>query len=241
MAWRDVNTSPSYTKFTNDEWSREYTSDLVQYGDLFLAYNETAQDDFNETTGDYTAIPLPVDLNVTVLRNLTGNIPNNPLRTPLRSSPEDKWLRFADVMSGDYNRTKFGNASMAHIIDSRAEIVPTRSRIELSLRFMIIVIFCNAIKLGMMVWVLFREKRNFIVTLGDGAASFLESPDPTTEGLCTLSKDTIVTMVGPHSVKSVKGDALGEVMSDAYSVWNKRYHTYSSALDRDRELGSSFM
>jgi hypothetical protein len=74
--------------------------------------------------------------------------------------------------------------------------VGTSSRIPLSLTFMIIVISCNAIKLGTMLWVVFMEKSDYFVTVGDGAASFLEHPDSTTEQMCVASRHDIIGKVG---------------------------------------------
>lgn len=52
----------------------------------------------------------------------------------------------------------------------------------------IAVIIANAVKLGAMMVVLsFRQPT--MVTIGDGLASFLEAPDPTTKGMCLADED----------------------------------------------------
>jgi hypothetical protein len=226
----------SYTYFAYDEWPRAYSSDLIQYGDIYLGFDRTGTNvtvDADSGAMAYDFFPSDIDMNQ--FRDAEdGDI--------FRFSPlaSDNWLNLTKAFPSA-NPSTWGNVTHAVIVGALGVNVPSRSRIQLSLRFMIIVIICNAVKLGMMIWVLLWEKSEFIVTLGDGAASYLETPDPNTEGLCVLSKDAIVTMVGPHNVRDKKSDMFGMLLNEAYGIWHKRYHTYSSTLDRDRELGSSFM
>jgi hypothetical protein len=52
-----------------------------------------------------------------------------------------------------------------------------------------------------MLWALYMEKSDFIVTLGDGTASFLEHHDPITEKFCVFSKETVTVEVGYRSLE----------------------------------------
>lgn len=134
-----------------------------------------------------------------------------------------------------------GDVRYMHIVEARARIVPSSTRIQLSLLFMIIVIWCNAVKLAVMVWVLFREHSDFIVTLGDAAESYLRQPEPTTERMCAFSKEVILSTIESDKVNYRKRDMLGDLLQDIYGSWKKEYRTYSASLDRDREIGSYFM
>lgn len=131
----------------------------------------------------------------------------------------------------------------ANIVDSRVLEAPSRSRIQLSLKFLLVVIVCNAVKLATILWVLLVEKDDFVVMLGDGATSYLRRPDPTTEKFCVYSKDAIISTLDQSQREDAGGrhEQLDNVLLRANNSWKKHYHAYSSSLDRDRELGSSFM
>lgn len=128
-----------------------------------------------------------------------------------------------------------------HVAAARARKVPSRSRIQISLYFLLIVIACNAAKLATMLWVLFCERSDFLVTFGDAAASFLENPDPLTKGVCVFSKETMLLEHELGGKKLKRNDLLEDLARDTYGTWRERYHSYSLSLGRDWEIGSSFM
>lgn len=85
------------------------------------------------------------------------------------------WIRFDKMVGGsDQKDTLNAVPKFAHVKSAFAKRLDTASRIQLSLTFLIIVIVCNTVKLLTMLWVVFMERKDYIVTLGDGAASFLE-------------------------------------------------------------------
>ncbi|KAE8155330.1 hypothetical protein BDV25DRAFT_135078 [Aspergillus avenaceus] len=55
----------------------------------------------------------------------------------------------------------------------------------------VVVLICNGIKVICMFLATSRSRREVLITLGDGIASFLERPDPTTSGYCMLSRATV--------------------------------------------------
>jgi hypothetical protein len=85
------------------------------------------------------------------------------------------------------------------------------------------------------------ERKDYIVTLGDGASSFLEKPDPTTERMCILSKPEIVREVADAPNRARHNDELSQYVKESGKTWTKQHTTYSNALNRDREVGSYFM
>lgn len=129
----------------------------------------------------------------------------------------------------------------AHVARAYAKNLDTASRIQLNLTFLIIVIVCNSVKLLIMLWVVIVERKDYLVTLGDGAASLLEIPDPTTERRCILSKPEITSEVADATLRLGHDDQLSRLVSHSKKIWSKQYITYSNALNRDREIGSYFM
>ncbi|KAF1966152.1 hypothetical protein BU23DRAFT_417826, partial [Bimuria novae-zelandiae CBS 107.79] len=172
----------TFTRLSNLDWRAEYRSNIVNFGDLYLAIDDYAS-----------------HINLT---NQTG-LPSEKSRLPagyqLPYEPKyptglgemlfnlTDWLNVS-VMYRDEDHSTTNRAIYAHVAGGYATNVSTKSRIQLSLSFLTIVIVCNAIKLATMLWVLYLEKSEFVVTLGDGAASFLEFRDPTTEKFCVFSK-----------------------------------------------------
>jgi hypothetical protein len=69
--------------------------------------------------------------------------------------------------------------------------VPEECRVNFSLVVMLIIIIANAIKAATMLYTFYKLDSETLVTVGDATASFLTEPDPTTEGICLLSKEDI--------------------------------------------------
>jgi hypothetical protein len=132
----------------------------------------------------------------------------------------------------------------AHISAAFSKLVGStrKSRVQLSLTFMIIVVVCNTVKLCTMVYVLLIEKSDFLVTIGDCASSFLEHSDSITERMCVMSRDDIIDAVhdGSHR-NSNPQDRLDILIQRSNRSWTQKSTKLSSALDKDRQLGSSFM
>lgn len=230
----------SYTALNNREWQDAYNSDLIQYSDLYLAFDETAVKIANNATGyPINATDIPSETNMTIFRNISGH--REFIEALTFNIKSYGWINLNNGFSEYRTSASPTAANYAHIIGARALDVPSRSRIQLSLRYMIIVIICNVVKLAIMLWVLLLERSDFIVTLGDGAASYLEYPDPNTEKVCVFTKDAILTNCGPQHDKDRKSDVLDDLLQDTYGIWKKQYRPYSSSLNRDREVGSSFM
>ena len=66
--------------------------------------------------------------------------------------------------------------------------VEEECRIQVSLVILGIVIACNATKALCMLLAIRHQKSQPLVTLGDAIESFLQEPDPTTEGMCLAGK-----------------------------------------------------
>ena len=85
---------------------------------------------------------------------------------------------------------RVGGASIAYCLsESRAE----QCKLQFSVAIFWLVVASNIVKLGCMLWILFRLKEDeTFVTLGDAVSSFLRKNDMSTKGQCLLSKDDVV-------------------------------------------------
>lgn len=245
-----------YDMIDGSKWAKVYDTNLVSYGNLYIAVTDYRSEINNDTlTGRPENWPNVNDERIVRewnQGNVTWNL-NAPLLHELSQtdfirgitrteSTSKSWIRMDTV----YNQSgkdkpsdkppKFAN--VPHVFARRLN---TASRIQLSLTFLIIVIVCNTVKLLTMLWVVFMERKNYIVTLGDGAASFLEHPDSTTERMCILSKEEIVKEVKDIPHRSRHNDRLSQLVGQSGKTWESKFTTYSNALNRDREVGSYFM
>ena len=72
-----------------------------------------------------------------------------------------------------------------------SEPVADLCRLQFAVPIMVVVLSCNLIKLLCMVLTVWKCKEFSMVTLGDAVTSFLETPDPYTNGMCTVTKKEI--------------------------------------------------
>lgn len=248
----------NFTRFSNGQWQAEYLSTTVNFGDLFLLIDDYASyiNLTNATNLNVSRDGVPADF------KLAGPIEIRLSDIVLNNT---NWIN-ATTVASDAQKPTNGKI-YARIAAAYGINVPTRSRIQLSWSFLLIVIVCNAVKLSIMLWVLYMEKTDFIVTLGDGAASFIEHPDPTTEKYCVFSKDAIRAEVAhrmskaeatrsllsdpstseaqfgsaPTVTTGPKADHFEDIVLNSNGMWRDQNHLYSSAIGKDRQVGSSFM
>lgn len=72
-----------------------------------------------------------------------------------------------------------------------SEVVPERCELSWNLQLGIIVVGCNIIKVICMFLTLWRHDISALITLGDAIQSFLDRPDPHTQGFCIYSDHLI--------------------------------------------------
>ena len=167
------------------------------------------------------------------------------------------WINITDVYTRENETSEI--IRYARVVRGYGTNLPSKSRIQISLSFLLVVIVCNAIKLGIMIWALYMEKSDFIVTIGDAVASFLEHRDHMTEKYCVFNKDAITAEVAHRGAKNeasfsgsygklessevatLKTDHFDELVVSSSGVWRDQRHPFSSALGKDRELGTTFM
>jgi hypothetical protein len=72
-----------------------------------------------------------------------------------------------------------------------SEPVTDLCRLQFAVPIMVVVLSCNLVKLLCMLFTVWRCNEFSMVTLGDAVSSFLETPDPYTDGMCTVTKKEI--------------------------------------------------
>ncbi|KAF2831463.1 hypothetical protein CC86DRAFT_314833 [Ophiobolus disseminans] len=245
----------SLDKFQSTQWIGMYDNSLVSYGTVVLVIDEYRSEIDNNTLTGRPSTQRPMTTQEAerwargeVTWKLTAPLlhqlgkPDFIRNLTATSAISKEWIRMDRLFRQSETEMKDDNPpKFAHVSSFFATRVGTASRIQLSLTFLIIVIVCNSVKLLTMMWVVFRERQHYIVTLGDGAATFLERPDPTTERMCILSKPEITHDVANAALKNQYNDSLSRLMSQSGRKWVKQTTTFSNALNRDREVGSYFI
>lgn len=80
-----------------------------------------------------------------------------------------------------------------------SEPIPERCACTANVPIIAVVLVCNFIKLVAMYIVATRLHDSPLITIGDAIESFLDSPEPSTEGICLLSRDQVRRKVWPSS------------------------------------------
>jgi hypothetical protein len=204
-----LENNPDLTLFTNRAWRDEFSAPVVVYDELYVTVDRWA----NATDGVTINAPEVYDKNDTRLRKHITNY-------LVSSTNGETWLdltsmypeRRIDTPKGPELKPKF-----AHVVHGHARAAPPRDRLQLSLSFLAVVILCNAVKLGVMLWVLLSMKdSDFVVTLGDAAASFIHRPDPTTESFCVFTKEAVQSEVAHSGLRRPKRQGVETVELNTY-------------------------
>jgi hypothetical protein len=118
----------------------------------------------------------------------SSNMPNIEWPTPIavNISSAGSWK---DVLKT--NRDGWMNPPL-RLDSGYSEPRSTASAIQIALPFMIVVVLCNALKLIAIYYTLKESFSEHVITQGDAIASFLEYPERSTLGLCTLDKWDLV-------------------------------------------------
>jgi hypothetical protein len=82
-----------------------------------------------------------------------------------------------------------GKLKFSYCLSQRSP--PPTCNIQFSQSILHIVIACNILKIGLMIFILWRLNQETIVTIGDAIKSFLHRPDSTTVNRCLMSTRTI--------------------------------------------------
>jgi hypothetical protein len=153
-----LENNPDLTLFTNRAWRDEFSAPVVVYDELYVTVDRWA----NATDGVTIKAPEVYDKNDTRL----GTHITNYL---VSGANGENWLDLSSIyperrintFSGPELKPKF-----AHVVHGHARAAPPKDRLQLSLSFLAVVILCNAVKLGVMLWVLLLEMQRRPLSIG---------------------------------------------------------------------------
>jgi hypothetical protein len=171
--------------------------------------------------------------NQTAIRNITSESPD--------------WIRYDQLGNLSRPDLSFNDDHIyfngtwpisAHVAYAFGKTVKQQSRLQTSLYSLIIVSVFNAIKLAVMIWVLIKDERDYIVTLGDAAASFLERPESMTRYQCMLGKEEMLYNLGyfPYHTR-IDEQLMHEDFSRRISgKWLPQITAYLTLIGKDRHV-----
>lgn len=108
---------------------------------------------------------------------------------PLQTGPlwgSNKTLSNLQVSLLNNITSKYHNVTSCY-----SETATAHCKLKFNIPIIVIVIICNISIAVCMLITAWNTKDSPLVTLGDAIASFLEDPDPTTRGMCLVSKEAI--------------------------------------------------
>lgn len=237
--FKELNSSSDYFKsLGNTQWREPYdVTQVSEYDDLYLIIDRIAfsasEQHLVRNMPEYWPLEI-ADGNQTAIRNITSESPD--------------WIRYdqlgnlsrPNLLSSNDDHIYFNGAwpISAHVAHAFGKIVRQQSRLQTSLHSMIIVSVFNAIKLAVMIWVLITDERDYIVTLGDAAASFLKRPESMTIYQCTLGREEMLYNLG-HFPYHTRIDE--QLMHEDYSrrisgKWLPQTTVYLTFIGKDRQV-----
>jgi hypothetical protein len=131
---------------------------------------------------------------------------------------------------------RMDNPSSLHI--SWAYTVKTRTdtSLEISQVFMIIVIVFNAMKIYAMYSAFKQCDGDYLITIGDAVASYLQAPECYSKGHCTLSQKELLFELGLLKPNAAEQERLEEngVLYGTKGVWRTSRKRLISSLSSNR-------
>jgi hypothetical protein len=208
----------SSVRLENKEWTKIYNKKYVSlYGDLTLVVDRIS---FGSTAFE-------IVVNLSMSEYLPKEVPTMP------SPSGEGWINL-----GPDEISPFGSDAL-HISEGYTVDLGNNSRIQISLYFLLVVITFNFLKLIIMGGILIADRANYIVTIGDAAASFLEHPDSITKGRCTLNTDEMMASYEDMS-RTADTSPLSLGIRGKYEAkaWQLRTRRYCSSIGFDKVWSS---
>ena len=225
-----LNTTQNWN-LTNSEWPQIYGAKYIaEHGDLYLVADQFRLQ-FNTNSKPYSipdwSLQIPILQSVAQMSGATPNV-----LKPWSNS--DGWVDI-NITSYDFNLSNSSTLSI-NVLYAFALKIPGGSSVQISLYFMIVVIICNILKATAMVMTYFDPSPDLLVTLGDAIASFLETPDPATKGVCTLSREELLVKFNARTKRPLQDYELEDFKTRLAGIWQIRYMRYISALSKSRQF-----
>ncbi len=217
-----------YWPLSTASWSDPYRKEYVSsYGDLYLVIDRVGYD-------------LPYSHNQTIGTGQFHMTFSGPfLFYDTGSSDQYEWISAPIV--NDTSQPNITNITKMlpnylHVgLAFAAKAQP--SHLQISLHFLLLVVFFNCFKLAIMITVLRTDRSTYLVTLGDAAASFLKHPDSYTEGKCMLGYEEILVSKGSVPLQAVSTDGEAKNLSlRCKGAWLPHRRRYFSSINRNGRI-----
>ena len=226
--WNKINSSESYIQLSQENWKSMYDTELVHVGDLYFGVSEAAE------LIDGVLVP---DTNWHIDISWVKDIPGSrALIQRLSFNITADWLNLTSISDGS-TLPNYLNATQIFAKRSTSR----KEKMVFSLWLFVIVIICNAVKLATLLFILFREKCDFFVTLGDCAASFLHAPDPHTTKMCVFSNEQVVAAVATPVKRRHSNQTAERLDTEDPEIWQNEKRPYMIPLSTSRSVGEYFM
>jgi hypothetical protein len=226
------STSPEYNfiknsrtaiRLENSQWKEIYGDGYVsRYGDLYLGVDGVA---YHLATSSSSRIPSMAEF---LPSNITGGNSGTWSAPTAEGWASSTWLPIG-------REANLSRPHQIHFSEGFTGDTGLTSRIQINLYFMVVVLVFNFFKVGVMLGTLIIDRSDYVVTLGDAVASFLERPEDLTEGKCTLETDNLFASYGsPEQMDEmtvIKGGISEQGMS---GTWRPRPRRYCSSIGFDK-------
>jgi hypothetical protein len=197
FAYRNMSTTDCFNAFSNQYISERGDALLIQDEVVAWRFPLMWRPIWANGTRNYTWVRIDASIASiaadTAWLNKDDNLPfisspsdypSNGWRCPSRSLTNCTTSNALEVPSPD-NWAPYGSPVKYCLVKDISE----HCQLQFSFGFAIAVIICNIIKATCMGLTLWKHRKPSLVTLGDAIASFLDDPDPETEGRCLHSKE----------------------------------------------------
>ncbi|OCL09335.1 hypothetical protein AOQ84DRAFT_431347 [Glonium stellatum] len=188
--YKNMSTADCFHAYSNQYISEIGDALLIQEAVIWRS-PDTWRPQWANHSGNYTwvrhstSFPRPLNYDDELPFTSSPSVyPSNGWRCPSRSLTNCTASSAVEVPSPDV-WAPYGSPVKYCLVEE----VPERCELQLSFNIVTSVIICNIIKATCMWLTLWRHRKPGLVTLGDAIASFLDDPDPETEGRCLHSKE----------------------------------------------------
>jgi hypothetical protein len=209
-----------FQNFSSRAWKPVYSAKYISdFGDLYLGIHAFTFDNVQNST----------IFNDTIVMSGGQSVIDNT--TNVAWSRDGDWVDYLYLTNSSDTNYPYA----AHVKKAIATNVESKSSLQLSRDFMLVVISFNLLKLGIMLWILLNDRSAYIVTLGDAVASFLVHQDPTTKHACLLNKDDFLYTTKHGSRVSENSKEGKSLKSRLEGIWSPGRIDRFTVLTRDKQ------
>jgi hypothetical protein len=227
----------NHTNMTTEDCFNAYSNQYISnFGDAILVQNEViwhaprnnTNDDFDPYLYNSTAEP-PNWRDALPFLSTPGTYPSNGWRCPSRRVSTCDTTDVAEVANVS-QWAPYGSPVRYCLVE---EVDIQVCRLQFSLPIAEAVLVCNAVKLLCMVFILWRCRGKYLVTLGDAIASFLQDPDPQTRERC-LHSDQLMFSEWYWMDRQGDGEVIPEAFAPEPEEFQLSQHNWGDAVGKIR-------